>query len=87
MTNPIQVYTRNRYGNEDICVVDSDLARTLAALTRMKTLLPEHVRALQTLGFTFERVPDPAKSLGADLFALGVSMNRAAAESLRNPQA
>lgn len=77
MTNPIQVYTRNRYGNEDICVVNPDLARTLATLTRMKTLLPEHVRALQTLGFTFEHVPNPeAKSkLGADLFALGKSFH------------
>lgn len=73
----IPVYVRSVYGNEHIYVADPDKARILSALTSSKTLLPSHVKALQSLGFTFEHVPDPrAKTLGADLFALGASTMR-----------
>jgi len=55
----ISVYVRNVYGIQHVYVSDAELAATLAKLTRSKTLLPEHIDALKTLGFTFEQVPDP----------------------------
>lgn len=61
MSSPtcIPVFTRSTYGNERIYVADATLASSLRALTRLDTLLPEHVTALKALGFTFRLVGDP----------------------------
>lgn len=58
-TSTIPVFTRSSYGNERIYVADATLASSLRALTRLDTLLPEHVSALKSLGFTFRLVSDP----------------------------
>jgi hypothetical protein len=55
----VPVFTRSSYGNEHIYVADASLASSLCVLTRSKTLLPEHVTALKSLGFAFRLVSDP----------------------------
>lgn len=63
------IFTRSVYGNPHVYLDVStqeraDIANAIQSLTRAKTLLPDHLRALEALGFKFSVVIDPKYKIG-----------------------
>jgi hypothetical protein len=49
----IDIEIKTQYGNDRVYVLDPAVEKALNALTGTKTLTPQHMEALMTLGFTF----------------------------------
>lgn len=60
----IQIYRKDRYGNTDTHVLDEKLAKAVATMTGRKTLQPQHIVAMEDLGFAFEVVAGPVNGGG-----------------------
>ncbi len=57
MDKIIEYYRKENYGNKHLYIKDANLAHSISLLTGKKTLLPEHILALQQMGYTMVEVP------------------------------
>ena len=57
----IQFYTKHVFGQERAYIVDANQAANVKTLTGGATLIHQHQKALEGLGFTFEQVLPPSK--------------------------
>lgn len=56
MNKTIEYYIKHVYGNELRYVKDPEMAQAIRLLTGSKTLMGNHIGALEILGFTFKQV-------------------------------
>ncbi|MFZ4779372.1 MAG: hypothetical protein ACOYM3_28760 [Terrimicrobiaceae bacterium] len=54
----IQAYERRNYGQQAIYAI-GEAGKAIATLTGRKTINAGDIKALRTLGFDFEMIPDP----------------------------
>ena len=59
----IKVFTRTIYGTEYTYIADENIRDAIITLTKKKTLTRWDIRALESLGHTFEIVLDPESAL------------------------
>lgn len=57
-TPTIQAYERRNYGQQALYAI-GETGKAIAALTGRKTITAGDIKALRSLGFEFELVPDP----------------------------
>ena len=61
MTNTIEYFVKNVYGQEQEYVADKELASNIQGLTGKKTINAKDRRMLEALGCNFEEVIAPRK--------------------------
>lgn len=57
----INFYIKKEYGLIRQYIADTEIAEIISELTKMKTVLPNHVEALERLGFEFIEIPVPRR--------------------------
>lgn len=55
----IEFYRKSVYGNENIYIVDNELAGTVKSLTGKKTINNSDIKSLESLGCVFSEVIAP----------------------------